>query len=255
MCGATTIRGPTTSPAATALRRSMVGKSISPQPKSRTVVNPFISRARSTGSDFNVFAMLESRAISSPTGGASVTWVWQSMKPGVSVCPDRSTTRVSGGASIVSATRWIRSSTTSTWRGVDCAEIPSQTVAPVISVAGIVVTFRSSEAIAQDPRRAGAGFGHAHHSGRESGRRRIQVDLRRVRQAGFFDQPQARTPALRDVGIAETLVGPLGSDGTEDNLHSGDVEPANVPIVVHGQFAGLEVLGNVVEQVHDHRLW
>src|ERR1700722_792768 len=227
---------------------------MSPQPKSRTVVNPFISSARSTGKDFNVFVMLESRAISSPTGGASVTWVWQSMKPGVNVCPGRSPTRVSGGASIASATRWIRPSTTSTWRGAECAEIPSHTVAPVISVADIVVAFRSSEAIAQDSRRAGAGFGRAHQSGRESGRRRIQIDLRRVRQAGFFDQSQTRAPALRDMCIVETLVGPLGSDSTEDDLHSGDVEPADVPIVVHPQFAGPEVLGNVVEQVHDHRL-
>src|ERR1700734_483201 len=227
---------------------------MSPQPKSRTVVNPFISRARSTGNDFNVFAMLESRAISNPTGGASVRGVGQSMKPGVSVCPGRSTSCVSGGASIASATRWMRPSTTSTWRGAHCAEIPSQTVAPVISVAGIVVTFRSSEAVAQDPRRARAGFGDAHQSGRDSGRGRIQVDLRGVRQAGLLDQSQTLAPALRDMGIAETLVGPLGSDGTEDNFHSGDVEPADVPIVVHRQFAGPEVLGNVVEQVHDHRL-
>ena len=69
---------------------------MSPQPKSRTVVNPFISRARSTGKDFNVFAMLESRAISNPTGGASVTWVWQSIKPGVSVWPCRSTSGSDG---------------------------------------------------------------------------------------------------------------------------------------------------------------
>jgi hypothetical protein len=63
------------------------------------------SRALNTGSDFNVFAVLESRASISPTGGASVTWVWQSMKPGVTVCPARSTTRASSGVSIVSATR------------------------------------------------------------------------------------------------------------------------------------------------------
>src|ERR1700727_1936309 len=174
------------------------------------------------------------------------------MKPGVSVCPERSTTRVSGGASIASATRWMRPSTTSTWRGADCAEIPSQTVAPVISVAGIVVTFRRSEAIAQDPRRARAGFGHALQSGRDSGRRRIQVDLRGVRQAGLFDQSQMRAPALRRTGIAETLVGPLGSDGTEGDLHGGDVEPADVPIVVHRQFAGPEVLGNVADTVPNH---
>src|SRR6201999_226356 len=227
---------------------------MSAQPKSRTVVNPFISSARSTGKDFNVFATLESSAISSPTGGASVTWVWQSMKPGVNVCPRRSTTRASGGVSIASAMRWMRPSTTSTWRGADCAEIPSQTVAPVISVAGIVVTFRSSKAIAQDPRRTRAGLGHAHQSGRDSGRGRIQVDLRRVRQAGFFDQSQMRAPVLRDMCIAETFVGPLTSNGTEDDLHNGDVEPADVSIVVHRQFAGPEVLGNVAEQVHDHRL-
>jgi hypothetical protein len=123
----------------------------------------------------------------------------------------------------------------------------------VISVAGIVVTFRSPEAIAQDARRAGAGFGHAHQSGRDSGRRRIEIDLRRMRQAGLFDQSQTWAPALRDMCIAETLVGPLGSDGAEDDLHSGDVEPADVPIVVHRQLAGPEVLGNVVEQVLDHR--
>src|SRR3984957_6314117 len=190
---------------------------MSPQPKSRTVVNPFISRARNTGNDFNVFAVLESRAIISPTGGASVTWVWQSMKPGVSVCPVRSTIRASGGPPIPSPMLWMRPSTTSTCRGVDFAEIPSHTVAPVISVAGIVVTFRSSEAIAQDPRRAGAGFGHAHQSGRDAGPQRIQVDLRRVRQAGLFDQSQTRAPALRDMGIAATLVGPLGSAGAEDD--------------------------------------
>jgi hypothetical protein len=37
------------------------------------VVNPFISSARSRGNEFNVFAMLDSRAIITPTGGANVT--------------------------------------------------------------------------------------------------------------------------------------------------------------------------------------
>ena len=115
---------------------------MSPQPKSRTVVNPLSSSARSTGNAFNVLVMLESSAISSPTGGASVTWVWQSMKPGVTVWPGRSTTRVSGGAWIVSATRSTRPSTTNTCCGCGCAEVPSHTFAPVIRVDDMIVTFQ-----------------------------------------------------------------------------------------------------------------
>src|SRR5271168_4281634 len=146
----------------------------------------------------------------------------------------------------------MRPSTTSTWCGADCADIPSHTFAPIISVAAIVVTSLFLEAVAQDSRLAGAGLGPSPQPSRHAERRRKQVDLRSVRQAGLFDQREARSPALRHVCVLETSIGPLGTDGAEGNLHGQQAGLADAPIVVDGQLAGLEILGNTAEEVDDH---
>lgn len=101
------------------------------------VVKPWSSRVRSTGTARSA-AAAEELSRERVRSGSMATWVWQSMNPGVRVCPVRSIRSVPGGGVSPAPTARTRPSSTqtsSTPAGASAS--PSQTDAPLISIAAM----------------------------------------------------------------------------------------------------------------------
>ena len=89
---ATAIRGPTTVPSSMASRRA-TSTNARKVPTSRTVVNPASTVARALPTPLSAsWAALRSIAGIPDPWTSPTRWVWQSIRPGSSVCPGRSTT-------------------------------------------------------------------------------------------------------------------------------------------------------------------
>ena len=96
--------------------------------RSRTVVNPRSSRTRRACTPNTALSAGASAQIAPSSSGRIVTWTWQSMNPGVTVCLERSTTLQPAGRSTVRPIAAIRPSRTRISIGPSAASArPSQT--------------------------------------------------------------------------------------------------------------------------------